>query len=47
MLTAKDKVVLITGAGTGMDEAADCMFFLSFASYCNGAVLVVDGGSSA
>jgi len=29
------------------EEAADCMFFLSFASYCNGTVLVMDGGSSA
>jgi NAD(P)-dependent dehydrogenase (short-subunit alcohol dehydrogenase family) len=29
------------------EEAADCLFFLSCASYCNGAVLVMDGGSSA
>ncbi|MFU8815085.1 MAG: SDR family NAD(P)-dependent oxidoreductase [Pseudomonadales bacterium] len=29
------------------DEAADAMFFLALASYCNGAVLVMDGGSSA
>ena len=28
-------------------EPAECLFFLSFASYCNGAVLVMDGGSSA
>jgi NAD(P)-dependent dehydrogenase (short-subunit alcohol dehydrogenase family) len=29
------------------EEAADGIWFLSFASYCNGAVLVMDGGSSA
>jgi len=29
------------------EEAADCMLFLATASYCNGAVLVMDGGSSA
>ena len=29
------------------DEAADAMFFLALASYCNGSVLVMDGGSSA
>jgi NAD(P)-dependent dehydrogenase (short-subunit alcohol dehydrogenase family) len=28
-------------------EAADAMFFLATASYCNGSVLVMDGGSSA
>jgi NAD(P)-dependent dehydrogenase (short-subunit alcohol dehydrogenase family) len=30
-----------------VDEAADCLHFLSLATYCNGAVLVMDGGSSA
>lgn len=29
------------------DEAADAIFFLALASYCNGAILVMDGGSSA
>jgi len=29
------------------EEAAECMHFLSLATYCNGAVLVMDGGSSA
>ncbi len=29
------------------EEAADAMFFLALASYCNGSVLVMDGGSSA
>ncbi|MFM8354256.1 MAG: SDR family NAD(P)-dependent oxidoreductase [Gammaproteobacteria bacterium] len=29
------------------DEAAEAMFFLALATYCNGAVLVMDGGSSA
>jgi NAD(P)-dependent dehydrogenase (short-subunit alcohol dehydrogenase family) len=29
------------------EEAADCMYFLSLATYCNGSVLVMDGGSSA
>ena len=29
------------------EEAADCMFFLAVATYCNGSVLVMDGGSSA
>jgi NAD(P)-dependent dehydrogenase (short-subunit alcohol dehydrogenase family) len=29
------------------DEAADAMFFLALATYCNGSVLVMDGGSSA
>ena len=28
-------------------EAADAMFFLALASYCNGSVLVMDGGTSA
>jgi NAD(P)-dependent dehydrogenase (short-subunit alcohol dehydrogenase family) len=28
-------------------EAADAMFFLATAGYCNGSVLVMDGGSSA
>lgn len=28
-------------------EAADCLFFLALAGYCNGSVLVMDGGSSA
>jgi len=28
-------------------EAAEAMFFLATASYCNGSVLVMDGGSSA
>jgi NAD(P)-dependent dehydrogenase (short-subunit alcohol dehydrogenase family) len=30
-----------------VQEAADAMFFLATASYCNGSVLVMDGGSSA
>lgn len=30
-----------------VDEAADAMFFLATATYCNGSVLVMDGGSSA
>jgi NAD(P)-dependent dehydrogenase (short-subunit alcohol dehydrogenase family) len=30
-----------------VDEAAEAMFFLAMASYCNGSVLVMDGGSSA
>jgi NAD(P)-dependent dehydrogenase (short-subunit alcohol dehydrogenase family) len=30
-----------------VDEAAEAMFFLALASYCNGSVLVMDGGSSA
>ncbi len=29
------------------EEAADAMYFLALASYCNGSVLVMDGGSSA
>ncbi|MEZ5561106.1 MAG: SDR family oxidoreductase, partial [Pseudomonadales bacterium] len=29
------------------EEAADGMFFLAFASYCNGTVLVMDGGTTA
>jgi NAD(P)-dependent dehydrogenase (short-subunit alcohol dehydrogenase family) len=29
------------------DEAADAMFFLALATYCNGSVLIMDGGSSA
>lgn len=30
-----------------VDEAAEAMFFLATAGYCNGSVLVMDGGSSA
>lgn len=30
-----------------VEEAADAMFFLALASYCNGSVLVMDGGTSA
>ena len=29
------------------DEAADAIVFLATATYCNGSVLVMDGGSSA
>jgi NAD(P)-dependent dehydrogenase (short-subunit alcohol dehydrogenase family) len=30
-----------------VEEAADCLFFLALATYCNGSVLLMDGGSSA
>jgi NAD(P)-dependent dehydrogenase (short-subunit alcohol dehydrogenase family) len=30
-----------------VEEAVDALHFLALASYCNGAVLVMDGGSSA
>jgi NAD(P)-dependent dehydrogenase (short-subunit alcohol dehydrogenase family) len=30
-----------------VEEAAEAMFFLATAGYCNGTVLVMDGGSSA
>lgn len=30
-----------------VEEAADAMFFLALASYCNGSTLIMDGGSSA
>ena len=29
------------------EEAADALFFLALASYCNGSILVMDGGASA
>lgn len=30
-----------------VEEAAEAMYFLALASYCNGSLLVMDGGSSA
>lgn len=29
------------------EEAADALYFLAFATYCNGSILVMDGGTSA